>query len=545
MTLTEITSPSDLKSFLTKTPPLHNVICFSAHWCGPCKASKPDLMAMAQSYEQDTSMEVNFGIVYEDVLGEALHSIYNIQAFPTYVLFKGEEELGRVQGVNFDGIRKLIEKFECKKSLGEGHALGSGERSEEDIRMARENRLKSLEDNLKKSTATPMEIDKKEEKNEDQKMISIEKTDASTRVSKLDSTAIEQLTSTMGFSTLRSQKGLLNSDGTVEGAIEWLCAHQDDPDIDDPISSVETSTARPEEKKAGLSAQSYKCNECDKNLSNMANLELHANKTGHADFSESTEMVIPLTAEQKENKIAEIKELLKSKRNEREEQEKEDNVERERQRRNMGKEKSKTREEMDRDALKRDAQLRRKEKLDAKRQRESIRAELAKDKAERAANAGKLHSKLGVGGYNPDAVQYDKTDSINDDSNMNIDDADKKQVKKEFSPNPKNIDDYIKKISAYRAGGDGGKCLKVLHIYIRNIVDNPADDKFQRINIENKAYKSKVKPFIGSKALLQACGFEKSDNVEENALILKSNRLDLEFLKDVKVKLETAMKHYG
>ena len=156
-------------------------------------------------------------------------------------------------------------------------------------------------------------------------------------------------------------------------------------------------------------------------------------------------------AEQKETKIAEIKDLLTSKRNEREEQEKKDNVEREKQRRNMGKEQSKTREEMDRDALKRDAQRRRKEKLDAKRQRERIVAELAKDKAERAANAGKLHSKLGVGGYNPDAVQYDKTDSINDDSNMNIDDADKKQAKKEFSPNPKNIDDYIKKISAYRA----------------------------------------------------------------------------------------------
>jgi len=81
-------------------------------------------------------------------------------------------------------------------------------------------------------------------------------------------------------------------------------------------------------------------------------------------------------------------------------------------------------------------------------------------------------------------------------------------------------------------------------IYLKK-VDNPAEEKYRHINQDNKAYKSKVKPFIGSKALLQACGFEKSDNAEENALILKSDRLDLEFLKDVKGKLEIAMKQYG
>jgi len=445
MTLTEITSQESLKSFLTKTPPLHSVVCFSAHWCGPCRASKPDLMSMAQSYEKDPTMEVNFGIIYEDMLGDALHSVYHIQAFPTYVLFKGEEEMGRVQGVNFDGIRKLIEKNDCKKDLGEGHALGSRGGTEKDRKNVREDRLKALEEKMKKSaqsTATPMEVEKEQDK-EDEVMKDTETSNANDN--KFDSTAVEQLTS-MGFSVLRSQKGLLNSDGTLEGAIEWLDVHQDDPDIDDPIC---------------ISVQSYKCNECNKNLSNMANLELHANKTGHSDFSESTESVTPLSAEQKAAKIAEIKDLLKAKRLERENTEKEENIDREKQRRFMGKEQSKTREDMERNALKRDAQLRRKEKLDAKRERERIRAELAKDKAERAANAGKLHSRLGVEGYNPDAIQYDQTAS-NDNDNA-------EKAKKGFVPNPKDIDDYIKKISAYRAGGDGGKCLKILHIYLRNI----------------------------------------------------------------------------
>lgn len=70
------------------------------------------------------------------------------------------------------------------------------------------------------------------------------------------------------------------------------------------------------------SSHSYKCNECGKILSNMANLELHANKSGHSDFSESTEEVKPMTDEEKAAKVLEIKALLKAKRAEREEAEK-------------------------------------------------------------------------------------------------------------------------------------------------------------------------------------------------------------------------------
>lgn len=44
--------------------------------------------------------------------------------------------------------------------------------------------------------------------------------------------------------------------------------------------------------------ESYKCIECGMVLDNMANLELHANKTGHSDFEESTQAVKQLTAEE-------------------------------------------------------------------------------------------------------------------------------------------------------------------------------------------------------------------------------------------------------
>lgn len=54
-------------------------------------------------------------------------------------------------------------------------------------------------------------------------------------VSNLDATALEELTTSFGFSLVRSQKGLLYGGNTTEGAVEWLLAHQDDDDIDIPI----------------------------------------------------------------------------------------------------------------------------------------------------------------------------------------------------------------------------------------------------------------------------------------------------------------------
>ncbi len=156
---------------------------------------------------------------------------------------------------------------------------------------------------------------------------------------KLKQVDFAMLTDSMGFTLVGAQKGLLNGNGTAEGAVEWLLEHQEDNGIDDPIEKV------PKTLEGVLIAQSYKCNDCGKILSNMANLELHAKKTGHSDFEETTKLKRPLTAEEKEAKIQVIKSLLKAKRAEREDKEKVDNVEREKQRRFMEIEMAKTQED--------------------------------------------------------------------------------------------------------------------------------------------------------------------------------------------------------
>lgn len=559
MTLQELESASAVNSF--KSSNANTVICFSATWCGPCKASKPALQDLASSYHQDSSTNVKFGIVYEHNLAEGIHE-FGVNAFPTYILYtnNGSKEAGKIEGVDFDGIKRLIAQNGCKQDMGEGQSLGgSGDVKPLSVAEARAQRLAMFEKKAPAQTPpeqkdvtqetsdenTPMETEPTEDTtktataaattkiDEDVEMKDVTETqDKATAdgIEMVDPTIdlskehLETLTASMGFSLLRAQKGLLNGSGNVEGAVEWLMTHQDDADIDDPIALV---------PKGGLAATSYKCNECGKYFRNMADLELHANKTGHSDFEESTHFIKPLTPEEKAAKMEEIKALLKAKRMEREKEEKVDHVEREKQRRSMGQQVAKTREEMEISARKREAQLRKKEKDSFKRERARIRAELEKDKAERRAHKGKLQSRLGIDGYHPDAIQYDVDGSA----------AEKpaSPTKKKAKASAAKIDDYISKVSAYRAGGDGGKCLKILLAYIKNVVDKPDEDKFKHINMENKVFKGKVKPFIGAKSLLLAVGF----SVNETSTGMDLNEdADREILAQAKEKLEAAFAAY-
>ena len=547
MTLHDLESPESISSFTSSNA--NTVICFSATWCGPCKRSKPDLIAMAESFEKDFSTDVKFGIVYEHLVGNECIQSYGVRAFPTYLLFvqHGKEQKGKVEGPDFNKIRSLIEQAGCKRDYGTGNSLGgesSAALSKEDSRALR---LKRFEDNqsVKNSDDNvdpPAPIEETSTKDvamENAKDSST--TETSEILDNLDKSSIEQLTNVMGFPLVRAQKGLLFGQGnTVEGAVEWLLSHQDDIDIDEPISSSQLSSnnlSKPNgnttESTEGAGAmKSYKCNDCGKHFSSLGALELHAHQTGHTNFEESTEGMKPLTPEEKAAKVLHLKELLKAKRDARENTERKENIEREKQRRFMGKEMVKTREVMEQEKRKRDAILRKKEKEAVKRERERIRRELEKDKMERRANKGKLTSKLGVDGYNPDSIQYDMPEQTND---MKID-----TKPKSTAIDSSKVDEYIKKVCQYRAGGDGGKCLKILIAYVKNVVTKD-DEKFRTINMENKVYKAKVKPFIGAKALLMAVGFEPND--DGNALILKEDA-DRELLVSTKTKLEEALAKY-
>ncbi|EJK61159.1 hypothetical protein THAOC_18401, partial [Thalassiosira oceanica] len=121
MTLHELDSAGALSAFLSSNA--HSLVCFSATWCGPCKASKPQLEALAAQYSADSTTDVACGIIYEHVLGDEIQS-YKIRAFPTYVLFNQTAEAGRISGVNFDGIKALVAQHCKSHDFGQGASLG-------------------------------------------------------------------------------------------------------------------------------------------------------------------------------------------------------------------------------------------------------------------------------------------------------------------------------------------------------------------------------------------------------------------------------------
>mmetsp|Transcript_28174 Transcript_28174/g.56268 ORF Transcript_28174/g.56268 Transcript_28174/m.56268 type:complete len:398 (+) Transcript_28174:488-1681(+) len=346
------------------------------------------------------------------------------------------------------------------------------------------------------------------------------------------SPVVKTLVDDMGFAQDMAERGVKNSNGTLEGAIDWITAHQDDPmEDDEPSGAIHMEDG----KVTGDGvAKSYKCNVTGKIFASMASLELYANRTGHTDFSESTEEVKPLTPEEKAAKIKEIKALLAAKRAEREEAEKVDHVQREKQRRSMGKEMAKTREEMEKEERKRIIWAKKKEKEDAKKERERIRKELEADKLERKANKGKLKSQLGVDGYNPSAIQYD--DSTGEVQKVS---AIPKKVKTvDNRPKEQRVKENLARIASHRAGGDGLNCLNLIDVFFKNIVEKPGEEKFRRVNTAGKAYKSKVKGIVGGRKVLLECGFK--DDGEERLVFGEEE--DVAFLASVRemIKEEVA-----
>ncbi|KAL7732571.1 hypothetical protein ACLKA6_019200 [Drosophila palustris] len=132
-------------------------------------------------------------------------------------------------------------------------------------------------------------------------------------------------------------------------------------------------------------AKSLKCDDCGKVLKDQTEVEYHAAKTGHSNFSESTEEKKALTEDEKKAQLAMIEEKLKQKRIEREEREKVDALERERNRIRSGKDMIEARRRMEEIEMKKIVDQRKREKEEEKAARDRVRAQIEADKAARKA----------------------------------------------------------------------------------------------------------------------------------------------------------------
>lgn len=174
--------------------------------------------------------------------------------------------------------------------------------------------------------------------------------------------------------------------------MEWLLAHVDE-DIPKEVpvadeapkgdagssepSSASTSAPPPAE------AKSIKCNECNKLFRSQLEVEFHASKSGHSDFSESTEEKKPLSEEEKRDQMAKLEEKLKLKRLEREAKELEEKLEREKLRIKSGKDMAEARRKIEEDEMKKIVAQRKREKEEERLLREKVKAQIEADRQAR------------------------------------------------------------------------------------------------------------------------------------------------------------------
>jgi hypothetical protein len=176
------------------------------------------------------------------------------------------------------------------------------------------------------------------------------------------------------------------SNNNYQEAVEWLIAHSGDVESEvQPTSSSGTlklSTAAAEQKQQEqtktesevneetesstneiLTANSLKCDDCGTLLRDEDFATLHAHKTGHVNFSQSTESIKPKTAEEIEEQKKRLQEKIARLRQEKAEKEKAEQIEQEKARRKQGRQLNEIKQKMHEDELKRIAEEKRREKL--------------------------------------------------------------------------------------------------------------------------------------------------------------------------------------
>ncbi|KAH8862026.1 UBX domain-containing protein 1-A [Schistosoma japonicum] len=137
------------------------------------------------------------------------------------------------------------------------------------------------------------------------------------------------------------------------------------------------------ETKKIASALSYKCEDCNKCLRNDEDVQMHSARTGHVNYSESSDSVSPLTEDERKQQMEKLQELLRIKKVQREEQEKHEEFEREKKRRQQCKTLSSAKAKFEEDEIRRLIEQKKREKEEDRAYREKLKAEIAREQEEK------------------------------------------------------------------------------------------------------------------------------------------------------------------
>ncbi|GMF14376.1 unnamed protein product [Phytophthora lilii] len=472
------------------------VVDFSAVWCGPCQHIKPVYHQLSGQYSDVVFLEV------DEAQNRSLISALGVRGFPTFHFYVNQSKVDELVGADPNQLRAKIEQWRqsaFNPFASPGMTLGAsagGDAKPLSAAEAREARLKrfnnvSLVPNVPapapaapKPAAKPAVPDSSlvcdpatgvcRPKDDDEEM---KEEGCEMGPPPVNEDLLTQLTE-MGFDDLRSRKALLATDNQgLEVAINWLGDHQDDADIDEPIKFVDLSKAKPKRQ---------------------------------------------LTPEEKAAKVEELKARIAKKRAEREEQEKLDQRTNELKRRTEGQGMLEARDEIEAIQRKIAAEKMKKDKEDAKRERERLRKQLEMDKRERHARGGRL------GGPPIDLALADVST--------------KQEEEKKKSPvlSPKQqIVKNVGILKQYRVGNDGLTAIKTLNVYVKNLIEKPDEEKFRTINLENPAFRKRVASLVGGVAFLKSLGYEK-DEADGN-LKLSVEKRDVELLHYARTQLQGAI----
>ncbi|KAJ3120249.1 hypothetical protein HK100_012882 [Physocladia obscura] len=195
----------------------------------------------------------------------------------------------------------------------------------------------------------------------------------------------------MGFEAARVEAALkATKNSGLQVAMDWLFAHADDPLPEAGESNVTAAAENTGVNDDAITeeeatAQSLKCDDCGRLLRDAAAAEFHAVKSGHQNFSESTQAIKPLTEEEKKAKLEELKAKMAARKEEKRLLEIEENKAKEKVRRATGKELVEIKEKMAELEMKKAAEAKKREKEQDKIAKQKIKDQIEADKKERNA----------------------------------------------------------------------------------------------------------------------------------------------------------------
>ncbi|KIY48235.1 thioredoxin-domain-containing protein [Fistulina hepatica ATCC 64428] len=120
MSITHLTSVSQLNSILAKSAGRLSVIDFHATWCGPCHAIAPVYESLAKQYPN-----VNFLKCDVDAAKDVA-AMYNVSAMPTFVFLKGDTKVHQIRGADRSGLETAVQRYSSGSAAGGATAAFSG-----------------------------------------------------------------------------------------------------------------------------------------------------------------------------------------------------------------------------------------------------------------------------------------------------------------------------------------------------------------------------------------------------------------------------------